>query len=914
MSSNPLKYDAKTVKQYVTALQVAQDFGHVKMASCNQSNAAWRNGDNPTAIFYNEDGTYHDYVLDSHGDAIQLYKLITGVSFVEAVNALGDQYCPNEKLSDNMKEQKRPARPITPATTQETRFQPPPAMSQLQPSPTSNATNMQTEIKINPDGTWAPVNLPRKKSHYEELIAEGYTETRRYDYKTETGVVSYQTVRLDPPLDRNDLKKQVLPYDIETKSWTLKDKKRLLYNLPEIIKEANQTIVITEGEKCAESCIKHGFCATTSGGSNTWRTRFANWLRSNSGKDIVMLRDDDLPGEKYAMEIAIDVIPIARSFKILCPYHKKDGKPGGDIADFFEDGRTVEELNKMIEETRSLTQEDIPELQERLEKNQKGASAVNSKKNGELGGRPATGWEPQTIAEMVVKRLTDNSGKRLLYLLDKRWINYDGNSHQWQELDTADLKSVITTQIQRENRFIIQTNEMRVESEKKKADEEGKTNSFNPAKVHKDPLIPSHANTINSVIVNLLSFDLCRIDGIKMPCWLDRDRQDENEKPNGIGWLNVKNGIIDVDTIGKALANNMAIPEGTIRPHTPDFLTLTSQLPIGFNPQATCPRFEEHIKDVLPDLEARRHLQMMFGFMLMFGDYRYNVAFAFLGQSGSGKSTTANVLKALLGTKNVSTVPFSSFGEKFSLAGLVNSALNVDEDMAAIEEATASSTAESRFKILTDGGELDFERKGEQPFKAASNAHLLFCCNALPYIKDKSKAIHDRLRIIHFNERFRGTKKQNQQQAKDLTSTKELEGVLIWALKGWGMLQQQYPQNFPELEASKKEKQIWELRCTPEMEFINDYLEIGSGADFLSTREIYADYKEWAENHGHRLIGENRFVSSIISKFPHAETGRGKDKIGNRSMGVFGIKQKLPKTANAPQIADETDIPNYNWT
>ena len=92
------RYDAKTVKQHVTALQVAQDFGHVTMSSHNQSNAAWRNGDNPKAVFYNEDGTYHDYVLDSHGDAISLYQIIVGCSFQEAVNALGDHYCPQCKL------------------------------------------------------------------------------------------------------------------------------------------------------------------------------------------------------------------------------------------------------------------------------------------------------------------------------------------------------------------------------------------------------------------------------------------------------------------------------------------------------------------------------------------------------------------------------------------------------------------------------------------------------------------------------------------------------------------------------------------------------------------------------------------------------------------------------------------------
>ena len=96
-----LRLPLEMSQQAVTALQVAQDYGHVQMASRNQSNAAWRSGDNPTAVLYNEDdGTFQDFVKDTHGDAIDMYMLCTGASFVDAVNALGDRYCPTKRLEE----------------------------------------------------------------------------------------------------------------------------------------------------------------------------------------------------------------------------------------------------------------------------------------------------------------------------------------------------------------------------------------------------------------------------------------------------------------------------------------------------------------------------------------------------------------------------------------------------------------------------------------------------------------------------------------------------------------------------------------------------------------------------------------------------------------------------------------------
>lgn len=321
------RYDAKIVKQHVTALQVAQDFGHVTMSSHNQSNAAWRNGDNPQAVFYNEDGTYHDYVLDSHGDAINLYQIIVGCSFQEAVNALGDHYCPQCKLDTYYGA--KTAEPPKPA---EPPILPPPPLPTPIPTPTQTITKedvfglpqpkpVEEQPQPKQPTEWKPVNLPKNK--YEELLAKGFKVVAEWPYTDSKGNIQYYVVRLE-----SDKEKEILQRAADG-TWGIKDEKRLLYNLPNVI--LSQKVYIVEGEKCADAMIEHGYVATTvSGGAGKgrWRAEFNDYFR---GKDVVILTDCDTKGVDFGKLVCNEVIKVCKTLKIFSPC--KDKKQ--DVADYF---------------------------------------------------------------------------------------------------------------------------------------------------------------------------------------------------------------------------------------------------------------------------------------------------------------------------------------------------------------------------------------------------------------------------------------------------------------------------------------------------------------------------------------------------------------------------------------------------
>ena len=104
--------------------------------------------------------------------------------------------------------------------------------------------------------------------------------------------------RFDPPGDR----KQYYPVHTTHEGWQVGDPpgKLPLYGLPELSK--SETVIITEGEKCADLVRSMGLVATTSshGALSAAKT---DW-RPLTGKSVVIVPDNDDEGEGYALSVA----------------------------------------------------------------------------------------------------------------------------------------------------------------------------------------------------------------------------------------------------------------------------------------------------------------------------------------------------------------------------------------------------------------------------------------------------------------------------------------------------------------------------------------------------------------------------------------------------------------------------------
>ena len=98
-----------------------------------------------------------------------------------------------------------------------------------------------------------------------------------------------------------------------------------------------------EGEKDVKTVNSHGLTGVTCGASGDWVSGCATLFK---GADVVILQDNDKPGEKSAKAIEKDLRKVAKSVRIVVPTPDLEH---GDISDFFKD-HSVEDLEELLKE------------------------------------------------------------------------------------------------------------------------------------------------------------------------------------------------------------------------------------------------------------------------------------------------------------------------------------------------------------------------------------------------------------------------------------------------------------------------------------------------------------------------------------------------------------------------------------
>src|SRR5208337_5133071 len=99
-----------------------------------------------------------------------------------------------------------------------------------------------------------------------------------------------------------------------------------------------------------------------------------------------------------------------------------------------------------------------------------------------------------------------------------------------------------------------------------------------------------------------------------------------------------------------------------------------------------------------------------------------------IGDGSNGKSTLINLIKALIGLKNVSSRGLQELEmNRFAKADLYGKLANLYADL-----PDTALRSVGIFKMLTGGDPITAERKFQNPFKFISGAKLIFSCNKVP--------------------------------------------------------------------------------------------------------------------------------------------------------------------------------------
>lgn len=114
------------------------------------------------------------------------------------------------------------------------------------------------------------------------------------------------------------------------------------YRLPKWI-DSTDTLLIVEGEKCADALAGIGFQSTTNvGGSGNWSPELNPWFQ---GRNIIILPDNDEAGEKHVLAVTNALTGIAKSLRV-CRLSNLPEK--GDVIDWLAQGNSAADLKQTI--------------------------------------------------------------------------------------------------------------------------------------------------------------------------------------------------------------------------------------------------------------------------------------------------------------------------------------------------------------------------------------------------------------------------------------------------------------------------------------------------------------------------------------------------------------------------------------
>ena len=288
-------YDYKEINNSCNCDDVAKSLLGLQLDNDGRCAATWLGGDNPTRITINQDG-FHDFKTEEKGSIIDLVAI---VKFGGGESAMTQA---QEILGEYLN--------LTPF--------------------------IQTQDLVTPN------------QKYQELIADGFVEIKRYHYCDEQNNNVHSVVRFEKETDKGKKKwfMQCTP-----KGWGLGSVKPILYNLANIIQ--SDWAIIVEGEKDADSLINLSFPATTiCGGSKKWRSEY-NEIFAN--KNVIIFHDNDSVGLAHANLIGSNIIDGAQSVQII----KSSQKEKGDITDYINEGHTSADIATLIKNAPLLTADDF---------------------------------------------------------------------------------------------------------------------------------------------------------------------------------------------------------------------------------------------------------------------------------------------------------------------------------------------------------------------------------------------------------------------------------------------------------------------------------------------------------------------------------------------------------------------------
>ena len=319
--------------------------------------------------------------------------------------------------------------------------------------------------------------------------------------------------------------------------------------------------------------------------------------------------------------------------------------------------------------------------------------------------------------------------------------------------------------------------------------------------------------------------------------------------------IHCKSGEIDATPWVVGTPKGMVhLRSGKWIPYGPGWF-ITRRVPVTFNPNAACPRWERFLREVLgDDEEIQDYFHQLVGY-IMSGDTSLQKMWLLVGNGSNGKSTLLHILQKMLGPDYAQQTPESVLLGRANLGGANNDLVRLKGVRCALltETGLGQCFNEERVKALVAADTLTARGLYREFEEFTPQAKFLLATNHLPIVRGSDEGIWRRLVVVPFTREFEvGSDPTLKQDLVD-----ELPGILAWAIRGavrW------YDSKVPFTVPSAWDLVTSQYRTAqdPLKGFLDERVVFDDAA-FVGATELYNDYVVWCRDDERQALSQSEF-------------------------------------------------------
>jgi putative DNA primase/helicase len=282
---------------------------------------------------------------------------------------------------------------------------------------------------------------------------------------------------------------------------------------------------------------------------------------------------------------------------------------------------------------------------------------------------------------------------------------------------------------------------------------------------------------------------------------------------------------------------------------------ITKIVPVDYDPDASCPRFKQFLKEALVDETVIKFVKRYSGYTLT-GITRERLLAILYGFGKNGKTTLVELLHEVLGDYARNTDVETLLIKKYQGVGNDVAALKGARFVSAAEVEKGRRLAESKVKQLTGRDTVTARFLFGENFDFKPEFKLWLSTNNKPVIQGTDDAIWDRIRLIPLTQRFDGSKADPKLPDK---LRNELAGVFSWMVEGcleW----QEHGLEEPKTVTDATNQYREEMDTLAS--FLDEVCVVGAHYRVLAER-LYQRYAMWCDNSGERKDPKKAFVARL---------------------------------------------------